>query len=122
MKRPVLAREPTRSERPEEKKEGPVKELFLVVGIVFVLSCLPVLVNFLRARRRFSGAMNVVCPETHRAATIRLNAAHAAATSLTGEPDLKVKSCNRWGGKVGHCQEQCLGENDAFLLDRAKSA
>ena len=99
-----------------------MKELLLVVGIVFVLSCLPLLVNFLRARRRFSGGITVTCPETHRAATIRLDAVHAAATSLTGEPDLKVKSCNRWGGKVGHCHEQCLGETDALLLDRAKSA
>jgi len=83
---------------------------------------MPMLVNFFVARRRFSGAMTVTCPETHRAATIALNAGHAARTSLTGEPDFKVKSCNRWAGKVGHCQEQCLAENDALLLNHAKSA
>jgi hypothetical protein len=103
-------------------KEGPVKESLLIFGIVFVLSCLPALANFLRTRRRFSGEMIVTCPETHRAASIRLDAVHAAATSLTGEPDLRVKSCNRWGGPVGHCHEQCLGRNDALLLDQAKSA
>ncbi|HSP93169.1 MAG TPA: hypothetical protein VLU06_01365 [Thermoanaerobaculia bacterium] len=99
-----------------------MRELFLVIGIVFALSCLPVLVNFLRARRRFSGTLIVTCPETDRAATIRLNAVHAAATSLTGEPDIKVKSCNRWSGPVGQCQERCLGESGALLLDHAKSA
>jgi hypothetical protein len=103
-------------------KEGPVKESLLIFGIVFVLSCLPALVNFLRTRRRFSGEVIVTCPETHRAASVRLDAVHAAATSLTGEPDLRVKSCNRWGGPVGHCHEQCLGRNDAVLLDQAKSA
>ena len=97
-------------------------ELFLLIGIVFVLSCLPVLVNFLRARRRFSGTLIVTCPETDCAATIRLKAVHAAATSLTSEPDLRVKSCNRWSGPAGRCQEQCLGDGDTLILGHAKSA
>jgi hypothetical protein len=99
-----------------------VSKLFLAVGIVFVLSCLPAFVNFLWARRRFSGRLIVTCPETQGTATIHLKAVRAAATSLTGQPDLKVKSCNRWSGPAGHCQEQCLVESDALLLDRAKSA
>ena len=99
-----------------------MKELLLVFAIVFVLSCLPAAVSFLRARRRFSGNLNVTCPETHKAATIRLKAGHAAASSLTGEPDLKVESCNRWAGKVGHCHEQCLVEDEALILNRARSA
>ena len=99
-----------------------MKESLLIFGIVLALSCLPALVNFLRTRRRFSGEMIVTCPETRQAATIRLDAVHAAATSLTAEPDLRVKSCNRWGGPVGHCHEQCLGRNDAQLLSHAKSA
>jgi hypothetical protein len=97
-------------------------ELFLVIGIVFVLSCLPVLVNFVRARRRFSGTLIVTCPETDCAATIRLKAAHAAATSLTGEPDLRVESCDQWSGPIARCQGQCLGDSDKLFLGDAKSA
>ena len=99
-----------------------MKELFLIFLIAFVLSWIPALVSFLRARRRFSGDRTVTCPETHCAATIRLDAVHAAATSLTGDPDLRVESCNRWGGPVSHCQEGCVGENESALLDRSSSA
>lgn len=99
-----------------------MKVLFLIFLIAFVLSWIPALVSFLRDRRRFSGGRTVTCPETHCAATIRLDAVHAAATGLTGEPDLRVESCNRWGGPVGHCQEGCIGENEPQLLDGSGSA
>ena len=98
-----------------------MKELFLIFVIAFVLSWIPALVSFLRARRWYSGSRTVTCPETHRAATIRLDAVHAAATGLTGEPDLRVESCNRWGGPVGHCQEGCIGENGLQLQDGSGS-
>ena len=99
-----------------------MKELFLIFAIAFVLSWIPALVRFLRVRRRISGGRNVTCPETHCAATIRLDAGHAAATGLTGEPALKVESCNRWGGPVGHCQEGCIDENEARLQGSSVSA
>jgi hypothetical protein len=99
-----------------------MKELFLIFGIAFVVAWIPALVMFLRARRRFSGGRTVTCPETHRAATIRLDAVHAAASGLTGDTDLRVESCNRWGDPVGHCQEGCVGENESALLDRSSSA
>ena len=95
-----------------------MKELFLIFVIAFVLSWIPAIVGFLRSRQRFLGERTVTCPETRRAATIRLDAGPAAATGLTGEPDLKVESCNRWGGTVGHCHEGCVGENEPALRDR----
>ena len=67
-----------------------MKELFLLFVVAFVLSWIPALVSFVRSRRRFVGERTVTCPETQCAATIRLDAAHAAATGMTGEPDLKV--------------------------------
>ncbi len=90
-------------------------EGILLLAVVLVLSCLPALANFLRRRRSFSGGMVVTCPETLRAAVIRLDAGRAAATSLRGEPELKVKSCSRWVGPVAQCREQCVGEGDALL-------
>ena len=99
-----------------------MKELFLIFVIAFFLSWIPALVSFFRSRRRFSGGRTVTCPETHRAATIRLDAVRAAATGLTGAPDLRVESCNRWGGPVGHCQEGCVAVNKPALLDLSSSA
>ncbi len=96
-------------------------ELLLILGIAFVLSCVPVLVMFLRAKRRFSGTRPVRCPETKRPAFVRLDAAHAAATNLTGDPQLKVASCSRWDGPVGHCEEGCVGEAEPSLLERPQS-
>jgi hypothetical protein len=92
-----------------------MKELFLFFAIAFVLSLVFPLVNFLRSRRRFSGERTVVCPETHHAAKIQIDAARAAKTGLLGEPDFKVKSCDRWGGPVGHCHEGCVEENAPAL-------
>lgn len=97
-------------------------ELLLIFGIVLVLSCVPMAVAYLRARQRFHGRLVVTCPETHEAATIRLKAGHAAATNLTGQPDLRVKSCDRWGGKAGQCDQRCLVEDEALILDHAQSA
>jgi hypothetical protein len=99
-----------------------VKDLFLLAVILLVLFCVPAVVNFLRARRRFSGELIVTCPATQKAATIRIKATHAAKTSLTGRPDLKVESCDRWGSKPVRCPEGCLVEEEALLLDRATSA
>jgi hypothetical protein len=99
-----------------------MKELFLIFVVAFVLSWIPPLVSFLRSRRRFSGGRTVICPETHHAARIRLDAVHAAKTGLLGDPDLKVKCCDRWGGPVGHCHEGCVDENAPALQDRPSSA
>ena len=97
-------------------------ELLLILGVAFVVSCIPVLVMFLRARRRFSGTRQVRCPETRRPAVVRLDAGHAAATSLTGDLQLKVASCNRWDGPIGHCEEGCVGETEPSLLERPQSS
>jgi hypothetical protein len=97
-------------------------ELLLILGVAFVLSCVPVLVMFLRAKRRFSGNRQVRCPETKRPAVVSLDAAHAAATNLTGDPQLKIASCNRWDGPVGHCEEGCVGEAEPSLLERPQSS
>ena len=83
--------------------------LLLIFGIAFVLAWIPTLVIFLRTRRHFTGSRLVRCPETNRAAVIRLDATYAAATGLMSDPQLRVKSCRRWDGSVGHCFEGCLG-------------
>jgi len=85
-----------------------MKTLFELLGVVVALSCVPALVFFLRARRRFSGSRVVRCPETGHLASICLDANRAAFSELSGDRDLHVKECSRWSGPIGHCFEQCL--------------
>jgi hypothetical protein len=92
-----------------------MKTLFELLGVVVVLSCVPALVLFLRARRRFSGLRVVRCPETDRLASICLDANRAAFSELSGDPGLHVKACSRWAGPVGHCFEQCLEPDHSNL-------
>jgi hypothetical protein len=96
--------------------------LLLIFGIAFVLAWIPTLVIFLRTRRRFTGSRLVRCPETNRVAVIRLDAMHAAASGLMGNPELRVESCSRWDGSVGHCHEGCLGETEPPRLASEKPA
>jgi hypothetical protein len=84
--------------------------LLMIFVVAFVLSWIPALVIFFRTRRRFSGSRRVPCPETGHPALIRLDATHAAATGLRGDPEMKVEWCNRWDGPVGHCEEDCVRE------------
>jgi hypothetical protein len=90
--------------------------LLAILGIAFVLSWAPVIVIFLRTRRWFAGERIVRCPETKHVAVIRLDTTHAAATTMTGDPDLRVESCSRWDGPVGHCEEGCVGGTEALPL------
>jgi hypothetical protein len=107
---------------PVLEREGALKDLLLLAAALFVLFSASVVVNFLRVRRHYSGNLIVTCPATQKAATIRIKAAHAARTSLTGQPDLKVESCDRWGSQPVRCPEGCLVEEEALFLDRAESA
>src|SRR5215471_10938107 len=98
-----------------------MKTLFEILGVLFVISCVPALVLFLRARRRFSGLRTVRCPETKHLANIRLDANRAALGELSGDPNLRVQECSRWAGPVGHCSDQCLETDTAKEIDTTKA-
>lgn len=98
-----------------------MRTLFELLGVVVVLSCVPALVLFLRARRRFLGARLLRCPETGDLASVCLDANRAAFSELSGDPGLRVKACSRWAGPVGHCFEQCLElDHTSFSLTGAR--
>ena len=96
-----------------------MKALFEILGVILVLSCVPALILFLRARRLYSGSRVVRCPETRHLASIRLDANRAAFSELSGDRNFHVKECSRWAGPVGHCFEQCL-EDDGSSLSLAR--
>ena len=57
---------------------------------------------------RYRGRRGIVCPETGSTVTIRIDALHAAVSSLLNDPDLKVSDCSRWPARQG-CRQECLG-------------
>lgn len=89
-------------------------KLFLIIGIAFVLSCVPALLLFVRSYWRFRGKRVITCPETKASAAVELDAAHAAATATFGfgEPDFRLQSCSRWPQRQG-CGQECLAEIEA---------
>jgi len=58
---------------------------------------------YLRYRRR----QVVACPETGTAATIEVDALHAARTAFPGPPDVRVTFCSHWPTLEG-CDEACV--------------
>ena len=58
---------------------------------------------------RFRGQRVIVCPETHSAAGVVVDARHAAASSILGAPELRLASCSRWPERAG-CGQECLGQ------------
>jgi hypothetical protein len=83
--------------------------LFLVIGILFLLSFIPLAFVLFRSFRKFSGPRVVVCPETSEPVAVEVAAMKAALGSIGGEPELRLASCTRWPERQG-CGQECLAE------------
>lgn len=86
--------------------------LFLVVGVLFLLSLIPFAVLGARTYFRYRGTRVVTCPETKGPAAVRLDIAHAAATAASDKNELRVRTCSRWPERQ-ECGQQCLAEISA---------
>lgn len=83
--------------------------IFLIVGVVFVLSFIPLLLLGARTSLKYRGTRVVTCPETEAPAAVKLDIAHATRTAASGEMELRVRSCSRWPELQG-CGQPCLEE------------
>lgn len=83
--------------------------LFLVIGIVFVLSFIPMAYAIARKYRLFRGPRVVTCPETATAVAVELKAGKAAFTGAFDEPTLRLSSCSRWPERQD-CGQECLAQ------------
>jgi hypothetical protein len=72
--------------------------------------------SFLRNYRRYHGRMQVTCPETHHAAGVRVDVAHAVLSGTLGKTDLRLKSCTRWPDHR-KCGQACLAQIEAAPAD-----
>jgi len=83
--------------------------LFLV-PVWFVLALLiPLTWSVTKVYSRSRGRRIVICPENGRAANIELDARHAVAMHLVGNPTGKIQICSRWP-EWQHCGRKCLSQ------------
>jgi len=62
-----------------------------------------------RGYRLYRRVQVITCPETQAPVAVKLHVVRAAATSLSGNADLRVKSCSRWPEKR-NCGQECLSQ------------
>lgn len=62
-----------------------------------------------RVWRHYRGTRIVTCPETGRAAAVRIDLGHAIGTLTALEDDMRLASCSRWAER-GPCEQPCLPE------------
>ncbi len=64
--------------------------------------------EFLRTWFRFRGVRLIVCPENYQPAAVKVDALRAAKwAALSGEADVRLKTCSRWPEKQG-CAQECV--------------
>jgi len=61
---------------------------------------------------KYRGDLLITCPENRRPAGVKVQAGHAAATSLVNRPDMRLANCSRWPERAG-CGQECLSQLQA---------
>ena len=84
-----------------------LKPELLIPGIVAVGAVYVGVPLTVEAHRLWSAPRTVDCPDTGRAADVRVQPWRAALTSLFFRPSLEVKSCSLWPARKG-CEQACL--------------
>jgi hypothetical protein len=85
---------------------------FLLLGIVFVLSLVPVTLLLTCRYLSFRRARSIVCPRDFSVESVKVKAGHAAWTSLAGDPEFVLESCSR-SPKQDDCGQTCLVQFEA---------
>ncbi len=80
----------------------------VLVVLVLAVAALALLGGWLVPTwRRWRGARVINCPETNDPQTVRIDAKHAALTSVGALPELRLESCTRWPERQD-CGQDCL--------------
>lgn len=81
--------------------------VYVVYGLLAALSLVAAM--FLKTYFRTQGSYVVQCPENKQRAVVTLDGGHAAATGISGTPELRLSACSRWPGKLG-CGQECVAQ------------
>jgi hypothetical protein len=81
---------------------------------ILALSAVPLTFILIRKYIHYRKARTLICPETRKTATVRLEAGRAARSAVFDEPVLRVRSCS-----LGHekCGQGCVEQVDAVSFD-----
>lgn len=80
----------------------------LIVALIALAALYVVLPTVMHALSYYRRPRALICPETGATVDLRIDAAHAAATSVYDQhPHLQVKQCSLWPGRQG-CGQACL--------------
>jgi hypothetical protein len=82
--------------------------ILLTIGILALMTASRLIWMWLKYR----GNRVITCPADMRLAGVRVDAGHAAASSLTNAPDLHLCACTRWPEMAG-CEQDCLKQIEA---------
>ena len=83
--------------------------ILLILVVAVALAVVFEVTRALRTYLKFRGERIVSCPETHEAAGVRVAAGKAAAQSLVGAPEIRLRECTRWPEKEA-CGQDCLAQ------------
>lgn len=84
--------------------------IYLLISTIIVTVALVVwLTDAVRVLFRYRGKMLLTCPETGKAAAVKLAAGEAARTALTGRPHICLSECSRWPERQS-CGQECLSQ------------
>jgi hypothetical protein len=83
--------------------------IFLILGLAFVFSMIPVAFLVGRAYFKARGPRVIVCPETETTEVVAVDAARAAWAGVREEPDFRLVCCSRWPGRQD-CGRDCLAQ------------
>jgi hypothetical protein len=86
-----------------------MSKLFLIIGILFLVSFIPLVFVLVRSYLKLRGPRVVVCPETRAPVAVEVAALRAAFGAAAGEPELRLSSCSRWPEREA-CGQECLAE------------
>jgi len=78
-----------------------------LVILALAAVALTFVVWMLRGYVKQRGDRVITCPETFTPEGVRVDAGHAAVTSLMGHPELRLSDCTRWPERAG-CGQECL--------------
>lgn len=88
----------------------------LAVMTVAGVLVIAVLWRLITVRINYRGVRLINCPENHQPAGVRVDARHAAVTSLGHAPGLRLSQCSRWPEKAG-CGQECLRQVETAPAD-----
>ncbi len=81
----------------------------LIATLILAAAATVWLTDVARVLFRYRGKMLFTCPETGKAACVKVAAADVARGSLVGRPKIHLSKCSRWPERQ-NCGQECLSQ------------